>query len=563
MRRRFLLGCLLILLSLSQIVLARRQRSSSIDETTPPRQRAGGGIGAHNPNDPKKRRRKRRRPKLPRETRKLIKTKTKEAIRLAKQNHLRGAAKIFEEIVELSPKDAQYLNNLAVTYMRMKLYHLAEQMLRRARRANPEDPDPIANLKELRDYLPDTLPFDAPSQSKTSQLHHTVKFTRIPYKDFHLPKYEKYRRGRFPYVLTGAIDHWRNAFEHWSLKYFMDKYPNIDVEHYSRSMVQESVKPVFTKIEYAYADMTAQSKWYKDKPGVYVQWNLNTQHWNDILSDATKDVENGGQVNERRLPTVFGTDDVWFEKCFENNRNHIDGFLIGTHWRMVLIGSEHAGMFNHRDILRSASFQAQLVGSKRWHLCGPSQDEHMYTAGDIDTFRPDYEKFPKTKQAHCIDDWVVPGEMIFYGRNWWHHTETLPDPVDGRPCVSITGTLTDENNYDGMVQELSRECGLELPDGSSTSKLSKRIHLPEGTCKNLPKCFRQWEQDWGTVEKDLDLQEERDFVNTLVGGEGGQEADWKEEEEEEEGGWGEPEVDGGATWGDEEEEGDDDEWEEM
>jgi len=62
----------------------------------------------------------------------------------------------------------------------------------------------------------------------------------------------------------------------------------------------------------------------------------------------------------------------------------------------------------------------------------------------------------------------------------------------------------------------------------------------------------------------LDLQEERDFVNTLVGGEGGQEADWKEEEEEEEeGGWGEPEVDGGATWGDEEEEGDDDEWGEM
>ena len=137
--RRLLL--LLIFLSLSQIVLARRQRSSSIDESTPPRQRTGGGIGAHNPthNDPKKRRRKRRRPKLPRETRKLIKTKTKEAIRLAKQNHLRGAAKIFEEIVDMSPKDAQYLNNLAVTYMRMKLYHLAEQVLRRARRANPED----------------------------------------------------------------------------------------------------------------------------------------------------------------------------------------------------------------------------------------------------------------------------------------------------------------------------------------------------------------------------------------------------------------------------------------
>ena len=459
----------------------------------------------------------------------MIKTKNKEAIQLATANNLRGAADIFEEIVQLSPKDSQYLNNLGVTYMRLALYHLAEQTLRRARRADPTDPDPMSNLKELNNYLPDSLPFP----DHDPQLHTTNKCIRIPYADFHLPKYEQYRRGQSPFVLTGAIDHWTNAFDNWSLEYFMHKYPKTRVEHYSRSMVHENVKPIFMKIERAHADMTAQSKWYKDKPGVYVQWNLNAQQWTEILEDATRDVDTGA-TSDPKLPAVFASDDVWLDQCFDNNKDDVDGFLIGTHWRMLLIGSDHAGMFNHRDILRSSSFQAQLVGSKRWHLCGPSEDSSMYAAGDINTFSPDYEKFPNTKEAHCIDDWVEPGEMIFYGRDWWHHTEVKSDPEDGRPSVAITGTLIDENNYDGMIKELSRECGLDLADGTKTSAKNKRIHLPEGTCQKLATCFVTWERDWGAErikreeEEQASKKEEEDDDDNW-----GEEVEEEEEEEEE------------------------------
>ena len=504
---------------------SRKQKVEDTDTLHPP-SRPGGGIGsvASNSVRPIKHQRKRL-SNVSRETRKLIKQKNKEAISMAQRNDLRGAAKIFEEVVKLSPKNSQYLNNLAVTYMRMKLYHLAERVLRRARKMNRNDPDPIANLKELQNYLPHSLPYH-PEDRK--QVHHTRKFKRIPYSDFHLPKYDTYRRGLYPFVLTGAIDHWQNAFNNWSFKYFLEKYPNIDVEHYSRSMVQESVKPTFTSIKHSYRDMKASSKWYKDKPGVYVQWNLNSQHWREILEDAVSSSRNDKERGEKenvemeekensvKLPDMFKTDDKWFEKCFDGNKEYIDGFLIGTHWRMLLIGSDHAGMFNHRDILRSSSFQAQLVGSKRWHLCGPSQDEYLYKAGDIDTFNPDYEDFPKAKHARCLDDWVVPGEMIFYGRDWWHHTEVLSDQNDGRPSISITGTLTDENNYGGMITELSRECGLDLPDGTPTSDMTKRIFMPPGTCKNIDRCFKQWEDDWGKVVKDSDKEEDKKVDDVLA-----------------------------------------------
>ena len=517
--------------------------------------RTGGGIGSHHnrANNKQKRRKKRKRPRLPPKIRKIVKAKNKKAISLAKANDLRGAAKMFEEVVDLSPNDSQYLNNLAVTYMRLKLYHLAEQILRRARKANRDDPDPLKNLKDLRDYLPDSLPHP----NHLPQLHTVRKFVRVPYKDFHLEKYKNYRNGNLPYVLTGAMDHWNFAFDNWSLEYFMKKYPEARVEHYSRNMVQETVKPTFQDIKLAYNDMTAKSKWYKDKPGVYVQWNMNVKLWNEILLDAMsgsgsssgsgddgddgddddrneeredededEDDEDDEEEQEKeqnkfpdiskitklsnlpknmQLPSVFTLDDVWFDECFDGKEDIINNFMIGTHWRMLLIGSDGAGMFNHRDILRSSSFQAQIVGTKRWHLCGPSEDQYMYKAGDINTFNPNYTEFPKMKDANCFDDWVSPGEMMFYGRDWWHHTEVLSDSKDGRPSISITGTLTDQNNYKSMITELSRECGLDLPDGTSTSNLGKRIHIGSNVCSNIQKCFDKWETDWGSIENNYDL----------------------------------------------------------
>ena len=51
------------------------------------------------------------------------------------------------------------------------------------------------------------------------------------------------------------------------------------------------------------------------------------------------------------LPPPFSTDDDWLLPCFEPV-DRVDSFLIRTHWRMLLIGQENAGMFNHKDTLR-------------------------------------------------------------------------------------------------------------------------------------------------------------------------------------------------------------------
>jgi hypothetical protein len=94
------------------------------------------------------------------------------------------------------------------------------------------------------------------------------------------------------------------------------------------------------------------------------------------------------------LPPMFTSDDDWINECFgEYDKKNKDNFLIKTHWRMVLIGQKGAGMFNHKDTLQSSSFQAQVKGRKRWHLCSNAESKNLYKAGDVDTFSPNYEKY--------------------------------------------------------------------------------------------------------------------------------------------------------------------------
>jgi hypothetical protein len=69
-------------------------------------------------------------------------------------------------------------------------------------------------------------------------------------------------------------------------------------------------------------------------------------------------------------------DEEWLNSCFADD-NERDMFFLGTHWRMLLVGTKHSGMFLHGDILRSSSWQLQVRGNKRWFVCAPSEAKRL------------------------------------------------------------------------------------------------------------------------------------------------------------------------------------------
>ena len=171
----------------------------------------------------------------------------------------------------------------------------------------------------------------------------------------------------------------------------------------------------------AIEDLRAPSKMYQDKPGRYIQWNLGMPEWEDLMGvafaergssreglqknlqypwydlfdyelDGHRLEQHGRQRRISRAPPLpyhFAMSSEWIDKVWVGPRTALhtctpqlistptlsqcfrnaDLFMRSTHWRMLIIGSRDGGMFNHKDILRTSSFQVQLAGRKRWHLC--------------------------------------------------------------------------------------------------------------------------------------------------------------------------------------------------
>jgi hypothetical protein len=114
----------------------------------------------------------------------------------------------------------------------------------------------------------------------------------------------------------------------------------------------------------------------------------------------------------------------------------------------VLFGSKGAGMFNHMDTLRTASFQIQLAGVKRWHICGPSEHHKMYEASDVNAFAPDYDRYPLFLEADCYLDEVRPCTHAIPDARRpppLPHAHAPHHPLCPRPCACTPAELCEKD----------------------------------------------------------------------------------------------------------------------
>ena len=81
----------------------------------------------------------------------------------------------------------------------------------------------------------------------------------------------------------------------------------------------------------------------------------------------------------------------------------------------------------HHDHVNS--ILAQLYGRKRVRLYPPTQTPLMYNSfkgfSDVDCEVPDFNKFPRFRDATPMDVILNPGEALFIPIDWWHHVRSL------------------------------------------------------------------------------------------------------------------------------------------
>lgn len=399
------------------------------------------------------------------------------------QPHMKEALPHLRLACRLSPENADYVNNLGVAELRLGMVGSAKKRFVRALKLAPAHAGALENMAWVRDLqtVEEEKLWDERQGGteeytfgELKQQHELKRLPRIEWKDFGAARWKEHRNGVKPFILTGLLtpeNGWDLSF--WRKERLAKLMGTAMVDFYPHNMKLETVYPLFTNLAEGWDELDAPSRLEESvdvsEPGTYIQWNVLPEDWEKLRSGIGT------------LPKLATLDEEWLPRCFPDGAVR-EKFFRSAHWRMLLIGERGAGMFNHKDTLRVSSWQAQVQGRKRWHLCeGDTQDRYMYGAGDVNSFAPDYVKYPLFAQASCYQEEVKEGEFIFYPRDWWHQTQNLEHHT-----MSLSGSIVDAINWQTSAHEFLYECE------------NKRIMYPdEDVCAGIERCAELWEEKFG------------------------------------------------------------------
>lgn len=190
------------------------------------------------------------------------------------------------------------------------------------------------------------------------------------------------------------------------------------------------------------------------------------------------------------MPAWLAPEESWIHDCMDT-QDQMANLHGALRWKMMVIGERNSSMFFHSDDFATATLQVQMVGKKRWIVCKGGVGERHKMSNLINTFEPDFKKFPKFAEAECYDTIALPGDVLYYPTHFWHHTINL-----SKPSVGFTARRVDESNWEKVFDQLSNKCA---NPGVDTTKdfPGSAPNLNAEVCKNLAKCRAKWARaDW-------------------------------------------------------------------
>jgi hypothetical protein len=311
--------------------------------------------------------------------------------------------------------------------------------------------------------------------------HAVARLPRLAPADLALPANADFVAGRRPYLLRRAVAprHLARAGDLAALA-ASALLANETADFYPESMVEHTVHPFLLPFGRALQELVAPSGDYplplSPRGGRYLHLNMGNALWRAYLA----------ALAPAAVPAHLDTADAWLAAGL--GEPLATDFAIGNHWRMLLVGSEGAGMFSHQDILKTASYQLQLAGVKTWHICAPSESARLSV--DMDMFAPDYARFPGALGASCYLDAARPGDVVFYPADYWHQTLNTP-AAPGGLSLALTDTLVDASNYQRVVAGLRDKCAAPTP--------FNRGGMTRDVCDRLPALVGVWEGMFGAA----------------------------------------------------------------
>jgi len=234
---------------------------------------------------------------------------------------------------------------------------------------------------------------------------------------------EEYVKPNKPVILTDAARGWK-AHEYFNPEFFREKFP----------MKTASIDGKKYTIE-QYVDMMLNST--ADNPAPYpfkIDIERNFNELFEYLDPPFKILSRNrlkSPLVTKRLITHASTLEVFF--------GGVSGWFPYIHY----------------DLYGLYAIVTQVYGRKQFIVYDPSQVDFMYPdpehpwKSQIEKYyEPDFDKYPKFRNAKPVSDVVSPGETIFVPKNWWHTARSL------EPTISIAQDLLTKYNWDVFERDV-------------------------------------------------------------------------------------------------------------
>jgi hypothetical protein len=249
---------------------------------------------------------------------------------------------------------------------------------------------------------------------------------------------------------------------------FAHALPRVDIEHFiKRPELFNASKPFVITNAMQFPKHIHTKKWLKKSFGTniadFFKNNLDKQGSGLFLYEferALEELHSPQYLHLQLAPKDWAKLELTIHPWFIRDHwmkwltpKQLEEFYLKTHWKAMLIGTPGAGMFRHKDGLRTSSWHLHIKGKKQWTIC---------------------------KDDTCTVDILKPGDVLFYPKDYYHETKCLSNPT-----ITITDTVKTLENEKALTAKLRQQC----------TSPNREFDFSASLCDTLEQALR-WEIPW-------------------------------------------------------------------
>ncbi|XP_077472579.1 HSPB1-associated protein 1 homolog [Stigmatopora argus] len=148
------------------------------------------------------------------------------------------------------------------------------------------------------------------------------------------------------------------------------------------------------------------------------------------------------------------------------------------------IGTEGANTPCHMDSY-GCNLVLQVEGRKRWHLFPPEDTSKLYPSripyeessvfSRVNVSHPDLDKFPSFRHASAHVVTLLPGQVLYVPRHWWHYVES----VDALTVSVNTWIELDEDHEARLGEAITRTLMFALKTAQGDDRVVRWLNPTE------------------------------------------------------------------------------------